>query len=127
MKETISFKGEKEKWSIFLAKVKSEKKETWEVISMLVDRYLNGNTEIGNLAKSGNTLGQSNTVKTTFNPMTSFLSEEEFVSKWRSTSEGPIRRTQEFLAERQFGRERSKELIAQKQQESTNGDSSVNL
>ncbi len=39
-KETLTFKGDRDKWIDFTTKVKKERKEVWEVLSQLIDKYL---------------------------------------------------------------------------------------
>ncbi len=38
--ETISFKGNRNKWIDFVAKVKKERKSVWEVLNALIGDYL---------------------------------------------------------------------------------------
>ena len=40
MKDIISIKGERNLWIDFIAKVKKEKKEVWEVLEPIIKKYL---------------------------------------------------------------------------------------
>ena len=40
MKSTITFKGNRDLWIDFVAKVKKERKEIWQVLEKLINEYL---------------------------------------------------------------------------------------
>ncbi len=40
MREIITFRGERDLWIDFVAKVKKERKEVWEVLESLIKQYL---------------------------------------------------------------------------------------
>jgi len=41
-KDTITFKGDRNTWIDFIAKVKKEKKQVWDVLGKLINKYLRG-------------------------------------------------------------------------------------
>ena len=40
MKDTITLKGDRNLWIDFVAKIKKEKKEVWQVLEKLIKEYL---------------------------------------------------------------------------------------
>lgn len=40
MKDSISFKGERDLWIDFIAKIKKERKEVWQVLEPFIKNYL---------------------------------------------------------------------------------------
>jgi hypothetical protein len=41
MKDVITFRGDRNVWIDFVAKVKKERKEVWEVLAQFMHKYLN--------------------------------------------------------------------------------------
>lgn len=40
MKDTITFKGDRNLWIDFVAKIKKQRKQVWEVLEQLIKQYL---------------------------------------------------------------------------------------
>jgi len=40
MKDTITFKGNREVWIDFISKIKKERKQVWEVLQPLIKNYI---------------------------------------------------------------------------------------
>lgn len=43
MKDVITFKGDRNLWIDFVAKIKKERKEVWQVLEKLIKEYLKKN------------------------------------------------------------------------------------
>lgn len=43
MRDIITFRGKRDLWIDFVSKVKKQKKEVWDVLSVFIKKYLNQN------------------------------------------------------------------------------------
>ena len=41
-KDVLTFRGDRDVWIDFVSQVKKERKEVWEVLSSLINKYLQG-------------------------------------------------------------------------------------